>query len=138
MNSQRRRRVTAIDKHIGHRLRTRRLTLEMTQSDVARLIGLTFQQLQKYEMGANRISASTLQRLAATLKVPMTYFFEAAPCANVAGADFDMPAFLATPDGLALFSAFARIESKALRHAVVELVERMGTGERVSVTASNR
>src|SRR5438067_9393311 len=48
MKSQRRRRVTAIDKHIGHRLRTRRLMLDMTQSDLARLIGLTFQQLQKY------------------------------------------------------------------------------------------
>jgi len=84
--------VTAIDKHIGHRLRTRRLTLEMTQSDVARLIGLTFQQLQKYETGTNRVSASTLQQLAAKMKVPVTYFFEAAPCANVDGAEFDMPA----------------------------------------------
>ena len=130
--------VTAIDRHIGHRLRACRMMLRLNQSELGKAIGVTFQQLQKYEMGTNRISASTLQRLAATMKVPMTYFFEAAPCANVDRADFDMPAFLATPDGLALFSAFARIESKALRRAVVELVERMGTGAQVSLTASNR
>jgi transcriptional regulator with XRE-family HTH domain len=137
MRSLRRSRVTAIDKHIGHRLRTRRLTLDMTQSDLSRLIGLTFQQVQKYEKGANRISASTLQELAAAVKVPLSYFFDGAQCANVDGADFDMPAFLATPDGLALCSGFARIESKALRRAVVELVKRMGTGGQLSLTASN-
>jgi transcriptional regulator with XRE-family HTH domain len=66
--------VTAIDKYIRLRLRTRRLTLHMTQTDLANVIGVTFQQLQKYEKGTNRITASTLQKLAAAMKVPITYF----------------------------------------------------------------
>jgi len=102
--------------------------LDMTQSDLAKVIGLTFQQLQKYEKGTNRITASTLQKLAAGMKVPITYFFEDAPCENADRNETEMAwtRFVATPDGLALFRAFRLIESKSLRRAVVNLVEGMG------------
>jgi transcriptional regulator with XRE-family HTH domain len=128
MKSPGRRGVTAIDKYIGLRLRTRRLMLHMTQTDLAKVIGLTFQQLQKYEKGTNRITASTLQTLAAAMKVPITYFFENAPCEHADRYDSEMAwtQLLATPDGLALFTAFRGIESKSLRRAVVNLVEGMG------------
>ena len=128
--------VTALDKYIGLRLRTRRLMLDMTQSDLAKVIGLTFQQLQKYEKGTNRVSATTLQKLAATMKVPITYFFKGGSCENVAGKDVELEftSFLATPDGLALVAAFKSIESKSLRRAVVTLVEGMGRRDRLSTT----
>ena len=68
--------VTAIDRHIGHRLRACRMMLRLNQSELGKAIGVTFQQLQKYEKGSNRVSASTLQKLAVTMEVPITYFFE--------------------------------------------------------------
>lgn len=82
--------------------------LHMTQTDLANVIGLTFQQFQKYEKGTNRISASTLQKLAATMKVPITYFFEGAPSEKVDrnDAEKEWTEFLATPNGLALLRAF--------------------------------
>jgi len=128
MKSPGRRGVTAIDKYIGHRLRTQRLILNMTQTDIAKVIGVTFQQLQKYEKGTNRITASTLQKLAAAMKVPITYFLKNAPCEHADQNDSEMAwtQLLATPDGLALFRAFRGIESKSLRRAVVNLVEGMG------------
>jgi transcriptional regulator with XRE-family HTH domain len=121
MKSPGRRGVTAIDKYIGHRLRTQRLILNMTQTDIAKVIGVTFQQLQKYEKGTNRITASTLQKLAAAMKVPITYFLKNAPCEHADQNDSEMAwtQLLATPDGLALFRAFRGIESKSLRRAVV-------------------
>ena len=67
------------DKHVGQRVRMRRLMLDMSQTNVADTLGLTFQQLQKYEKGTNRISASRLQRISAILQVPVTFFFEGAP-----------------------------------------------------------
>ena len=71
-----RRGANKVDRHIGLRLRSRRLALQMTQTELAVALGVTFQQVQKYEKGSNRISASTLKELAGTLKVPLAYFFE--------------------------------------------------------------
>jgi transcriptional regulator with XRE-family HTH domain len=132
-----RRGATNIDKHIGHRLRARRMMLHMTQTDLAKLLGVTFQQLQKYEKGTNRLRASTLPKLASALNVPIVYFFEGAPTEH---ADLHEPKmawteFLATHDGLALFESFRSIENKSLRRAVVDLVKRMG---QLSHTNSSR
>jgi len=74
--------LNPIDKHVGSRLRMRRLMLDMSQTDVADALGLTFQQLQKYENGSNRISASRLQHLSQILQVPVSFFFEGAPAAS--------------------------------------------------------
>jgi transcriptional regulator with XRE-family HTH domain len=66
------------DKHVGGRLRMRRLMLDMSQSDIASALGVTFQQVQKYEKGTNRISASRLQHISQILQVPVPFFFEGA------------------------------------------------------------
>ena len=117
--------VTAMDRHIGHRLRTCRMMLRLNQSELGEAIGVTFQQLQKYEKGSNRVSASTLQKLAATMEVPITYFFEGVSSEKIQ-SNKEWTEFLATSEGLALIRAFKRIDSKDLRRAVVHLVEQMG------------
>src|SRR5438105_2129141 len=98
-----------IDKHVGTRVRLRRMMLGMSQEKLGDALGLTFQQVQKYEKGANRIGASRLQQISQSLQVPVAFFFEGVP--NIpgqqpeAGADAPSPAyvsdFLATSDGLA-------------------------------------
>jgi transcriptional regulator with XRE-family HTH domain len=119
-----------IDKHVGSRVRMRRMMLGMSQTNLADAFGLTFQQVQKYEKGTNRISASRLQQTAHVLQVPVEFFFEGAP--SVPGAPrtkgtLPMPDyaadFLATSDGLALTKAFIKIKNKNLRRRIVDLVE---------------
>jgi transcriptional regulator with XRE-family HTH domain len=117
--------VTATDRHIGHRLRACRMMLRLNQSELGKAIGVTFQQLQKYEKGSNRVSASTLQKLAVTMEVPITYFFEGVSSEKIQ-SNKEWTEFLATSEGLALIRAFKRIDSKDLRQAVVHLVEQMG------------
>jgi transcriptional regulator with XRE-family HTH domain len=121
------------DKHVGARVRMRRMMLGMSQEKLGDALGLTFQQVQKYEKGANRIGASRLQQIAHILQVPVAFFFEGAP--NVPGqttdglAEAPSPAyvsdFLATSDGLALTKAFMRIKDAKLRRRIVDLVEQM-------------
>jgi transcriptional regulator with XRE-family HTH domain len=121
------------DKHVGSRLRMRRLMLDMSQTDIADALGLTFQQVQKYEKGANRVSASRLQHLSQILQVPVPFFFEGAPAASgIPQADGRAAAapspsyvndFLATSDGLDLVKAFMCLEDAKLRRAIVRLVE---------------
>ena len=107
--------------------------LDMSQTDVADALGVTFQQVQKYEKGANRISASRLHHISQILQVPISFFFEGAPAASgippaaKGRADAPSPAyvshFLATSDGLSLVKAFMCIEDAKLRRAIVRLVE---------------
>ena len=106
--------------------------LDMSQTDVAEALGLTFQQVQKYEKGTNRIGASRLQHISQILQVPVPFFFEGAPAAS-AGPVAPAPAdalsssyvadFLATSEGLALVKAFMCIEDTKMRRAIVRLVE---------------
>jgi len=128
-----RRAISPTDKHVGRRVRMRRLMLEMSQTDLADGLGLTFQQVQNYEKGANRVSASRLQHISQILQVPVPFFFEGAPAASgipqadkgTAGAPSPVYVsdFLATSDGLALVKAFMCIEDARLRRAIVRLVE---------------
>jgi transcriptional regulator with XRE-family HTH domain len=124
------------DAHVGQRVRMRRLMLGMSQSNVADALGVTFQQLQKYEKGTNRVSASRLQHISQILQVPVTFFFEGAP--NVAGeeraqTDAPFPKFvsdyLATSDGLNLTKAFMQIRDPKLRRSIVNLVEQIADSE---------
>src|SRR5688572_14773206 len=122
-----------IDKHVGSRVRMRRMMLAMSQEKLGDALGLTFQQVQKYEKGANRIGASRLQQISHILQVPVSFFFEGAP--NVPGfasresGDAPSPAyvsdFLATSDGLALTKAFMGIKNPKLRRRIVDLVEQI-------------
>jgi transcriptional regulator with XRE-family HTH domain len=108
-------------------MRLQRMALGMSQTELGAALGVTFQQIQKYERGINRVSASALVKLATTLRVPMTYFFEGPINENDQGdgSGADLIAFLTTPDGQALCQAFQRIESKAMRSAVIELLQGM-------------
>ena len=127
-----------IDKHVGSRVRMRRMMLGMSQEKLGNSLGLTFQQVQKYEKGTNRIGASRLQQISQILEVPVSFFFEGAP--TLAGgraegmAEAPSPAyvseFLATADGLALTKAFMRISDTKLRRRIVELVEQIALGEK--------
>ncbi len=119
-----------IDKHLGSRVRMRRMIQGMSQTKLGDALGLTFQQVQKYEKGTNRISASRLQQSAHILQVPVTFFFVGAP--NVPGAPQAKGAapslayvtdFLATSDGLALTKAFMQIKNATLRRRIVDVVE---------------
>ena len=77
--------INPIDKHVGNRLRMRRRMLDKSQTDLANALGLTFQQVQKYEKGRNRISASRLQQISQILQVPVPFFFEGAPQRHASG-----------------------------------------------------
>ncbi len=128
-----------IDKHVGSRVRMRRMMLGMSQEKLGNNLGLTFQQVQKYEKGTNRIGASRLQQIAHIVQVPVSFFFEGAPAVPCSGRHDGMgeapsPAyvsdFLATSDGLALTKAFTRISDSKLRRRIVDLVEQIAVGEK--------
>jgi transcriptional regulator with XRE-family HTH domain len=119
------RRADPIDQHVGRRVRMRRLMLGMTQEKLADGLNLTFQQVQKYEKGTNRISASRLQQTAHVLQVTVGFFFERAPGQKETGGTVDtyVSEFLATSDGLALANAYMALPSMKLRRSIVALVK---------------
>jgi len=127
-----------IDKHVGSRVRMRRMMLSMSQEKLGGALGLTFQQVQKYEKGTNRIGASRLQQISHILQVPVAFFFEGAPTFHPQGdgdAIGEAPSptyvsdFLATSDGLALTKAFMEIKEPKLRRRIVDLVEEIAGRE---------
>ena len=118
------------DEHVGKRIRMRRHVLGMSQQALAGELGLTFQQVQNYERGANPVGAGRLQQLSAVLRVPVSFFFEGAP--QLAGkarrrAEAPSPAyitdFLASADGHALARSFVQVRTAVIRHSIVRLVE---------------
>jgi transcriptional regulator with XRE-family HTH domain len=121
-----------IDKHVGGRVRMRRKMLGMSQEKLGDGLGLTFQQVQKYEKGTNRIGASRLQHISHILQVPVPFFFEDAPhlsgepkgFGQVPPSDY-VSEFLAMTDGLALTKAFMRIKEPKLRRRIVDMVEQI-------------
>lgn len=117
-----------VDKYVGSRVRMRRIMLSISQEKLADALGLSFQQVQKYENGKNRISASRLQEISEILSVPVSFFFEdPEPTSKVDGAAHSyLSDFLSSPDGSALIKAFVRINDRTLRRRLVHLVERIG------------
>ena len=113
----------------------RRLMLGLSQEKLAGGLGLTFQQVQKYEKGTNRIGASRLQQIANILKVPPQFFFDELPRAKGTGHHDAAPSpaylneFVASNDGIALMKAFMSIESAPLRRSIVHVVEQI-SGEK--------
>jgi transcriptional regulator with XRE-family HTH domain len=125
-----------IDKHVGSRVRMRRMMLGMSQEKLGDALGLTFQQVQKYEKGTNRIGASRLQHISHILQVPVAFFFEGAPSvpgAPQAEGTAPSPAyvtdFFTTSDGLVLAKAFTRIKNAKLRRRIVDLVQEIVDGK---------
>jgi transcriptional regulator with XRE-family HTH domain len=114
----------------------RRLMLGMSQSQLGDALGVAFQQVQKYEKGANRISASRLHHIAATFQVPVEFFFEGAPhergeqhAQTGAASPQFVSDYLATSDGLNLTKAFMQIPNAQLRRSIVNLVEEIAGPE---------
>src|SRR6266545_2582539 len=119
-----------IDKHVGSRVRMRRMMLSMSQEKLGDALGLTFQQVQKYEKGANRIGASRLQQISHILQVPVAFFFEGVPNAlaphgsnGSALSMAEIDDFVSDLDGLRLIGAFMRIDNATLRRRIVMLVQ---------------
>jgi transcriptional regulator with XRE-family HTH domain len=115
-----------IDVEVGARIRARRVSLGISQTALAKALGLTFQQVQKYERGVNRVSASKLYETAQVLQAPVTHFFEGLdgePAIEPpADGETSVTAFLLTTEGLELATLFPRIPKGRMRHQVLELV----------------
>ena len=118
-----------IDKHVGSRVRMRRMMLAMSQEKLGAALGLTFQQVQKYEKGTNRIGASRLQQISQILQVPVAFFFEGAPNALAPHGSIgnalsvtQIDDFISDSDGLRLIRAFMRVDNAAVRRRIVKLV----------------
>ncbi|WP_420431863.1 helix-turn-helix domain-containing protein [Hyphobacterium sp.] len=122
--------ATDVDAHVGSRVRVRRQYLGMSQERLGELLGITFQQVQKYERGANRIGASRLFDLARVLDVPIKYFFDGIAERELGSPDepdhvSETLNLIRSPDGLALAQAFSKIRAPKVRRRVVELVRAM-------------
>jgi transcriptional regulator with XRE-family HTH domain len=111
-----------VDRHVGLRIRMRRKEMSVSQERLAEALGITFQQVQKYERGANRVSASKLWEIARALNTSVGYFYEGLAGAAAADAALDAQAFLSTEDGVALMAAFPRIGEPPVRRKLLELV----------------
>ncbi len=118
-----------IDVHVGSRVRLRRTMQSMSQEKLGEALGITFQQIQKYEKGTNRIGASRMQQISEALKVPVSFFFEDAPMPgnaavgmSEAGSTSYVVDFLSSPEGIQLNRAFVRITNPVLRRKVIDLV----------------
>jgi transcriptional regulator with XRE-family HTH domain len=132
-----------IDRHVGSRVRMRRVLLGMSQEKLGEALGLTFQQIQKYEKGTNRIGASRLQQISRTLNVPPSFFFDGAPlqedqvaengvtqfaAAEPSSSTFVID-FIASAEGLHLNKAFARIQDPKVRKRIIDLVASLADDE---------
>ena len=130
-----------VDVHVGRRVKMRRMMLDLSQSDLGKKSRITFQQIQKYEKGVNRVSASRLQEFSKCLGVPVSFFFEGLSSngAKLKNAPED-PAqqLLVTRDGIDLVKAFVSIDDKALRRSIVTMVEEIANGKVSTASARRR
>jgi transcriptional regulator with XRE-family HTH domain len=124
-----------IDIHVGGRIRLRRNMLGMSQEKLGESLGITFQQIQKYEKGTNRVGASRLQAISSILNVPIAFFFEGAPgqdgeavagMAEAPSSDYVVD-FLNTSEGLQLNRSFVRIADARVRRRVIDLVKALAS-----------
>jgi transcriptional regulator with XRE-family HTH domain len=118
------------DVHVGSRVRLRRNMLGMSQEKLGELLGITFQQVQKYEKGSNRVGASRLQAISSILNVPVSFFFEDAPGTEGRQPGFGEDGstsyvvdFLSSTEGIQLNRAFVKISDPKVRRKIVDLVK---------------
>ncbi len=140
------RRANPLDLHVGSRVRLQRMLLGMSQEKLGEQLGLTFQQIQKYEKGINRIGASRLFELARVLGVSVEFFYEDAPgtasgykaqTASAGGfserpADRYVVDFLSSREGVELNKAFVKITDPKVRRSIVDLVRSLAGEDKVS------
>jgi transcriptional regulator with XRE-family HTH domain len=129
-----------IDRHVGLRIRMRRKELGITQEKLAQALGLTFQQVQKYERGANRVSASKLWEVARALQAPVGYFYdglaEGSESSTSSTSLTDAQEFLLSAEGIELATTFPRVARPRLRRKILELVRTMAEAEEAADLSS--
>lgn len=128
-----------VDAHVGYRVRLRRMLIGMSQERLGELLGLTFQQVQKYERGINRIGAGRLFEVAEILGVPINFFYEGIDGIQASGdTNGRQPAavmdFLSSSEGIQLSTAFMSIKDVKVRRRILDLVRTI-SGENYSGTA---
>jgi transcriptional regulator with XRE-family HTH domain len=117
-----------VDVHVGSRVRLRRQLLSVSQTELADAIGITFQQVQKYERGVNRVSASRLFLIARELKTPVCFFFEGLPGeAKQRGGDESVVEFITSSDGVELAKAWSKLGRPTVRRELLQLIRSLGT-----------
>jgi len=124
------------DIYVGSRIRLRRNMLGMSQESLGEQLGITFQQIQKYEKGTNRVGASRLQAISSILNVPVSFFFEDFPNQEGAGKGFAEDAssgfgldLVTSPEGLQLNRAFFKISDVKVRRKIIELVKTLASDD---------
>jgi transcriptional regulator with XRE-family HTH domain len=127
------RRADNRDAEVGRRVRSRRLECRLSQTELADRIGVTFQQVQKYEKGVNRIGAGRLQRISEALEVPISFFFGAGAnggaTKDAAGASESVFGFLQTSGSVRIVKAFHKIRSRKARQLLVEMAEELADAQ---------
>lgn len=133
--------LNTVDVYVGARLRMRRAMLGMSQSKLGAILGVTFQQIQKYEKGVNRISAGRLKQAASVFDVDVDWFYEGGPAdrtspglAESRGPSLDVQ-FLSTTEGFRLNRAFTRIKDPKVRRKIIDLVESLSPPEESAAPA---
>jgi transcriptional regulator with XRE-family HTH domain len=117
-----------IDRHVGARIRMQRMVRGLSQTKLGNEVGVTFQQVQKYEKGVNRVGASRLQQIANVLKVAPDFFFDGASAKAVTGTSKEttlIEGFASSREGVALSKAFTKIGDQKMRRSIVSLVEQI-------------
>ena len=113
------------DHELGMRIRLRRVEMKISQSELADKLGVTFQQVQKYEKGVNRVGASRLQQVATALDVPVTFFFDS----DGKSREVDSLLFIDSAFSLRLLRAYASVKSQAVQRQFVSLIESIAANE---------
>lgn len=129
------------DREVGQRIRAQRLIRKMSQEELGDSLGITFQQIQKYEKGANRVAAGRLIRIAEVLGMPVGFFLEGAagPAAGPANDGVNSAlSFLKTAGAVRLLRAYNRIDTSEVRQALVELAEQIAGREEVRTSSKKR
>ena len=125
------RRADNRDAEVGRRVRSRRLECRLSQTELADRIGVTFQQVQKYEKGVNRIGAGRLQRISEALEVPISFFFGAqggAQTRETGSGSESIFGFMQTSGSVRIVKAFHKIKSRKARQLLVEMAEELADG----------
>ena len=128
--TENKKRPNPIDVHVGSRIRLRRNMIAMSQEKLGERLGITFQQIQKYEKGTNRVGASRLQAISAILNVPVEYFFQDAPREDGQPNGFSedaaaplVPDFLSSAESMQLSRAFMKISDPKVRRKIIDLIK---------------
>ncbi|GAA3100716.1 helix-turn-helix transcriptional regulator [Rhizobium viscosum] len=128
----------SVDVHVGKTIRIQRLLRKVSQTELGDRVGVTFQQIQKYEKGSNRVSASMLVEIAGALSVDVRTFFDdlTAPAANANDNPAPSEEFIISREGVQLNAAFFSIKNEQLRKKILKLVQAIASTEQTDIDAA--